>query len=174
MAGQGNPSNGMSDNSQMENLGPLENSTSGDRGSGYFPTPCKNWILAGVRRPRTDICRMKSLNPALGFLLASWSSWAPSCHKSRGNSQSPRRGKSKLRYIGHESRWPAGMRMRARGGEYLDPSPRSRLADIFPGQSFVGEAAASCGTRRGLAIISSRYCAQAHKSVVRCFRRLAA
>lgn len=34
MAGQGNPSNAMldSDNNQMENLGPLENSTLGDRG----------------------------------------------------------------------------------------------------------------------------------------------
>lgn len=41
--GQANPSNTMldSDNNQMENLGPLKYSTSGDRGSGFFPTPAK-------------------------------------------------------------------------------------------------------------------------------------
>lgn len=39
-----------SDNNQMENLGPLENSTSGDRGSGYFSTPAKIglWQAFGV------------------------------------------------------------------------------------------------------------------------------
>lgn len=92
----------------------------------------KNWILAGVRGPRTDICMMKSLNPACGFLLLSRSSWAPSCHKSRVNTQSPHRESRNCTASAMSRAGERAMPTWARGGEHLDPFS----TQSFGGQSF--------------------------------------
>lgn len=98
----------------------------------------QNCTLAGGRGPRADIRSMKSLNLASGFLLLSWSSWAPSCPKKGRMSidSYSNWGWLKLHRVGHESRWHASMPTWAPGGEHRDSSPRSRSVGKISAQSF--------------------------------------
>lgn len=115
-----------SDENQMQNLGPLENSTSGDRASGHFSHNRGKWNLAGIRTTRTDIRSMNEvIEPSArpSFAVAfSVGSFLPkkrekiSRKRSNVNRQPQHRAKLKLHYIGHESCWQGGIQRGHREG----------------------------------------------------------
>jgi hypothetical protein len=59
-----------SDNNQMQNLGPLKNSASGDHASGSSATTAEIWTEAGIRGPSGSHSKFEVNASSAGYLFA--------------------------------------------------------------------------------------------------------